>query len=108
MLASVVPLVSPRLTAAVTLGTFAGWGLIGVVVATLVKARLPTWVWRAVHAGSFGAFLLALMHSVLAGTDTVTAEVRLMYAGTGTVLLAVVLHRLALASLNRVETRRAG
>ncbi len=104
VVASVLPFASARLTGAVALGTFAGWGLLAVVVATVVRARLPGWVWRAVHAASFGTFLLALVHGVVAGTDTPT--VQMVYAGTGTVLLSAVLHRLALASRRRLEARR--
>jgi len=101
-LASFVPFASPRLTGPVTVGTFAGWGLVAVVWATAIRAKLPGWCWRGIHATSFGTFLLALAHGALAGTDSSTLEVRVMYAATGTVLLAAVFHRLALASLGRL------
>jgi len=104
-LASFVPFASPRLTGPVTVGTVAGWGLLAIVVATAVRAKLPNWIWRGVHAASFGTFLLALAHGVLAGTDSSTLEVRVMYAATATVLLAAIFHRLALAFLGRIGAK---
>lgn len=91
-LAAVLPFASSTLRGPVTLGTFA-MGLGGLLFAS---QRFPKTVWRAIHAGAFGGFLLATVHGVLAGTDT--PALRLMY-GTGVVvLLGAVIQRMLIAA----------
>ena len=85
-------------TGAVRLGAVALWALGAVAVTTALKNRLSQWVWRAVHASAFGAFLVAWTHAFMAGTDTADPLVRALYVGTAAALAAAVAQRVLLAT----------
>lgn len=105
-LAVFLPGVSERLTASVTLGAIALYGLVGLAVTTYLADRIPKTVWRAVHATAFGSYLLSLSHGVFAGSETTVPAVRALYLGTAAVLVAVVLQRVLLSL--RPSTSKAG
>jgi hypothetical protein len=87
-------------TGGVRLGTVALWAMGAVAVSTAIKNRLSLWVWRAVHASAFGAFLVAWTHAFTAGTDTADPLVRALYIGTAATLAAAVAQRVLLATLS--------
>jgi hypothetical protein len=64
---------------------------------TAAFGKVPKWAWRAVHAASFGAYVLALTHGLTAGTDVGHPIVTGVYVATTTVMLAAVVQRLLLA-----------
>lgn len=64
-----VPFASRWRPGAVALGVVAVWLLAAVEVTSLLMRRLPRKAWRAVHAGSYGLFVLATLHGITAGTD---------------------------------------
>ncbi|MFN8639389.1 MAG: ferric reductase-like transmembrane domain-containing protein [Dehalococcoidia bacterium] len=61
LLAGVVPFFAERLTGGVAVGVFSLWGLVLVIGSSLLQRRMPYAAWRAIHALSFGAMLLALV-----------------------------------------------
>lgn len=99
LLAGVVPFVADRLTGAVAIGVFSFWGLLLVIGSSLLQHRIPYTAWRAIHALSFGAMLLALVHGVAAGTDTSVPVVRGLYAVTTAVLVGAIAGRITSAVL---------
>lgn len=105
-LAVFLPDVSERLTASVTLGTFALYGLVSLAVTTYLADRIPKAVWRAIHATAFGTYLVALSHGVFAGSETTVPAVRALYVGTAAVLLAAIVQRVLLSL--RPSTSRTG
>lgn len=94
-LAAVVPLASPRLTGAVALGTLALWGIAVIAVTSWLRTRIPHAAWRAIHAAAFGTFLLALAHSLAAGTDTGTPWAVALYSATGGAVVGATVYRFA-------------
>ncbi|MCC6214645.1 MAG: ferric reductase-like transmembrane domain-containing protein [Polyangiaceae bacterium] len=83
----VVPLASSYRPIAVGLGVVAAHGLLVVHLSFGWRKRLGPKAWRRLHYASFGVFLAALAHGLLAGSDTAAPGLRLMYlvalAGVG-------------------------
>ncbi|MFN8035920.1 MAG: ferric reductase-like transmembrane domain-containing protein [Acidimicrobiia bacterium] len=64
-----VPLASAWKPGPVAWGVVALYVLLAVEVTSLLFSRIPRRFWRTVHASSYGLFVLATIHGVLAGTD---------------------------------------
>lgn len=106
--AAVIPFASDTLRGPVTLGTVSTIMLGLVVVSSWVRDRVPYGAWRAIHGLAFGATLLAIAHSVTAGTDTDLTWVRALYLGTGAALLIVLFVRIGIAlAPQATESRRS-
>lgn len=88
MVSAVIPYMSSSLRGPIALGTIALWGLVVIAASSWLRTRLSYNAWRVVHALSYGAFLLALVHSITAGTDTSLPAARWLYAGTIGILTA--------------------
>ena len=78
-----VPGVAAWSPTAVALGVTAFYGLAVVTLSFYVKGVIGQKVWRTVHFLAFGTFLSALVHGVVAGTDTSHPLVSGMYIATG-------------------------
>ncbi len=98
---SLVPGQSAHLTGAVAVGTLALWGIAVLVVSSWLRAYMNYVVWRTIHATATGAFLLALAHGLVAGTDTKYALARWVYLGSGAAVFGATVFRLL------YEARRA-
>lgn len=96
-IAAFVPFAAQNLTGAVALGTVALWGLAVVALSSWLRSRIPFGWWRGLHSLAFGAFLLALMHGILAGTDTGLPVVQWMYIVTGALFSGTLTARLVVA-----------
>jgi len=106
-LSSVVPFTAERLTGATAVGVFALWGLVLVEATSLLQRRVPYGAWRAIHGLAFGTMLLALVHSVMAGTDTSVLAVRALYAVTAAILGGAIAGRATSAVLGATRRRPA-
>ncbi|MGE3856179.1 MAG: ferric reductase-like transmembrane domain-containing protein [Dehalococcoidia bacterium] len=95
--ASIIPFASERLTGEIAMGTVAGLVLALIAATSWMRARVPYAAWRAIHALAFGAMILAIVHSITAGTDSETAGAQFLYLGTSMVLSAVTALRVVLA-----------
>lgn len=91
--AVLVPMLSPTLRGAITMGTLGLWGLVALTATSLSRASLSPWVWRAVHALAFGAWVLSLAHTLFAGTDLVNPVVRAVVLATAAVLVGATAQR---------------
>lgn len=78
----------------VALGITALYGLAIVVVSFYVKKRIGHKVWRAIHFASFGVFVSALVHGVLAGTDAMAPMMIGLYLGSAGVVAVLLALRL--------------
>ena len=78
-----VPGVAAWSPTAVALGVTAFYGLAVVTLSFYVKGAIGQKAWRTIHFLAFGTFLSALVHGVMAGTDTSHPLVSGMYIATG-------------------------
>jgi predicted ferric reductase len=59
-----------------------------------LRKQIGQKVWRALHYLTFGAYLLALVHGIMAGTDSRVGLIQLIYFSTGFSVLFLVYYRL--------------
>lgn len=64
-----VPMATSWRPVAVALGIVGMYLLLAVELTSLVKRRLSKRIWRAIHLASYGVYVLATAHFVMAGTD---------------------------------------
>jgi sulfoxide reductase heme-binding subunit YedZ len=86
VIAAVVPLASSYRPVAVALGVISVDLILAVIVTSLLRERLGYRIWRAVHWLAYGAWPLAVAHSLTAGSD---AFAPWMLALTGLSVVAV-------------------
>jgi sulfoxide reductase heme-binding subunit YedZ len=67
--AAIVPLASAYRPLPVALGVVSMYLFIALIATSLLRARIPQGLWRAVHWTSYAMWPLALAHSFLAGSD---------------------------------------
>jgi sulfoxide reductase heme-binding subunit YedZ len=89
-----VPFTSGYRPLAVGLGVLAAWLLVAVLASTALHAHIPWTAWRRLHTLSFPCWLLALVHGLLAGTDTGSTVAVAVYAVTGALVAALSVVRL--------------
>ncbi|MBU6233043.1 MAG: ferric reductase-like transmembrane domain-containing protein [Acidobacteria bacterium] len=88
-ISSVVPFTSPYKSLPVAIGTVAFDAMLAVWLTSLVKERLNFSSWRAVHWGSYVAFVTSALHAYTVGTDAHTHWcLYTLYGCLGTLLVA--------------------
>jgi sulfoxide reductase heme-binding subunit YedZ len=88
-----VPFTAPYRPVWTALGTL-GLYLLGGLVASFYARRLIGYrAWRTIHYATFGAFALALLHGLFAGTDAGTPWARALYLGAGALVTTLALWR---------------
>ncbi len=90
----VVPFVSPYKPLYTAMGIFGLYLMAVIVGAFYVRNLISYRAWRLLHYGTFAAFVLALVHSIGAGTDTQAAWVQYTYAVTGLVAFNMLVFRI--------------
>lgn len=90
---------------AVAFGIVSMWVLIIVTVSFYIRKRIGQKVWRAIHYGSFGAFVAAFVHGIMAGTDTGSPAALTLYGATGGVVAVLLIARVALAGESKRPVR---
>ncbi|MCC6237293.1 MAG: ferric reductase-like transmembrane domain-containing protein [Dehalococcoidia bacterium] len=103
---ALVPFAAERLTGALALGAIATWGLVVLAITSWLRKRISYTLWRAIHAFAFGAFVLAVVHSVAAGTDSAQPFVQWFYIVTTAVVTAAVVFRVLVALAGRTRASR--
>jgi len=88
-----VPLHSGYRPFAVAFGILSMYLLVVVVASSWAKAALGTKWWRRLHVLAAPAFALALVHGVLAGSDTDDFAMQLMYLTSGLITVFLLLLR---------------
>lgn len=86
LVAAIVPLASSYRPVAVAAGVISVELILAVIVTSLLRERLGHRLWRAVHWLAYGAWPLAVAHSLTAGSD---AFAPWMLALTGMCVLAL-------------------
>ncbi len=82
-------------TLPVALGVVSFYGLVVVIGSFYVKKHIGQKAWRRIHYASFGLFLAALLHGILAGTDTTNIWVIGLYVGSTLAVFGLLAHRMA-------------
>lgn len=100
----VVPLRARYRPVALALGIVAMDAAAVVIAASYLRRRIGTRWWRATHLLAVPAFTAALLHGLLAGTDTARPAMWWIYVATGAAVVFLLLVR-GLAA--RAEVRRA-
>jgi hypothetical protein len=86
-----------------------GLGTIGLYLSAILtgsfylRKQIGQKVWRTLHYLTFGAYLLVLVHGVMAGSDSGLGVMRLIYFSTGLSVLFLIYYRLF--ALRTKETR---
>ncbi len=78
---------------AVTSGVLGFYFMAIVGLSSLVRRGLPFLLWRSLHYASFPAWLFALVHGVLAGTDSGLTPMTWLYAVSAEVVVLLVAYR---------------
>ncbi len=80
---------------AVAYGVMAFYGLAAVTVSSFLRARIGLKAWRTLHLLSLGAFVAALLHGVLAGSDSGEVVILMGYVGLMSVVAVLLAIRVA-------------
>ncbi len=88
-----VPLASSYRPEWTALGIIGLYLLATVVASSYLRSHIGYRLWRSLHYLSFVAYLSALAHGIMAGTDTGEPWARALYLGTGTTVALLALRR---------------
>jgi len=103
-----VPGVASSEATAVALGVTSFYGLAVVTLSFYVKGLIGQKAWRTIHFLAFGTFAGALIHGILAGTDTTNPIVTGMYVGTGVLVVGLLILRIVQQRAANMAPPRAG
>lgn len=81
-----VPFLSSYRSFAVALGVLAAYGALLVHASFSWRKRIGGKTWRKLHHVSFFVFAAALLHGILAGSDSHTAGMHALYVGSATLV----------------------
>ena len=76
------------------LGTIGFYLIAALTTSYYVRKQIGQQTWRALHYLTFAGYALVLTHGLMAGTDTTFPVIKLMYLGTGGLVLFLTLYRL--------------
>ncbi|MFA7295759.1 MAG: hypothetical protein WC211_01070 [Dehalococcoidia bacterium] len=108
LVGALVPFASTTLTGPLALGIVGMWGLLILAASSWLRTYISYTLWRGIHGTAFGAFLLAGLHSVFAGTDSGVPLVQWMYLVTFAVVAGSVLYRVLISiGGERAASKRA-
>jgi DMSO/TMAO reductase YedYZ heme-binding membrane subunit len=85
-----VPLASKWHPVGVAFGIVALYLLVAVETTSLLRSRIPHWLWRRVHFLSFPLYLVTSVHMLTAGTDRHQPAVLVAVAASTVAVLALV------------------
>jgi hypothetical protein len=89
-----VPFTGPYRPLWTGFGTLALYLGVALIASFYLKPLVSRKLWRALHYLTYAVFTLALLHGVMAGTDSSLLAVRWMYVLTGASLLYATLYRI--------------
>ena len=101
-----VPFQAPYRPLWTGLGTLSLYLSLALIVSFYVRSIISRRAWRLFHYTTYLAFILALVHGVMAGTDAGQPVVQWMYVLTGQTLLLATLHRVLMAQSGGAKAER--
>jgi predicted ferric reductase len=96
-----VPFLSPYRPVWVGIGVVAFYLLLLVTVTFYLRTQIGTKAFRYIHYASLAAYLLAVVHAFMAGTDSSLPVVQLLYIGTFSVVIFMTVYWLVRLWVNR-------
>ena len=108
VLGAVVPGLSAYRSPAVAVGTLSLYAFLLTAITARWTRRLPPGAWLSIHRFAIAVWLLAWLHGVLAGSDSLPLAAA--YVATGLVVVAAAAYRYWVSRLGRLsfEAARAG
>ena len=103
----IIPAASPYEPLFMTLGVLSLYLTVVIVATFYLRGLLSYRLWRLVHYATFGAFALALLHGIGAGTDTEAGWLRYLYAVTGLIVFNLGVYRALKGSARGLRQRPA-
>ncbi len=88
-----VPFASSYRPVAIALGVLAAYAAVIVHLSFEWRRRLGPKLWRKLHYLSFGLFIAALLHGLLAGSDTTSVGMQLLYSTSGGLVALLTAYR---------------
>ena len=98
---ALVPGMSSYRAGAIAIGIVAMYGALVVHLSFGWRKRIGVPAWRALHFIAFAVFNGAIVHGLLAGSDAAHHGMRALYAGSGAVVIGLVMVRIAIAMSHR-------
>ena len=89
-----VPFTSPYEPLGTGLGVIGLYLTIALTASFYVRKQIGQKVWRLLHYFTFAAYVLVLIHGIMAGSDSDTLVSVLLYWGTGAVVMFLIYFRL--------------
>lgn len=100
---ALVPFASEYRRLAVALGVLSAYGTFVVFGSFWLRRHIGQRTWRAVHILAFPTFGLVTLHGILAGSDSGTLSMRLVYLLSSMIVLWLVTYRLIALSAMRAR-----
>jgi predicted ferric reductase len=100
-----IPFTSPYEMLWTGLGSLAFYLSLALVMSFYLRRRISQKAWRTFHLSAYLAFVLALLHGLMAGTDSSTVVMKGLYLVTGGAALFLLYYRL-LAYVPRTRNGR--
>lgn len=88
-----IPYRAPYRPFALTLGIVAMLATVIVLASSWTRKRMRPALWRAIHLLAVPAFAMALLHGLLAGSDSARIGMTIIYWATGSTILFLVIVR---------------
>jgi methionine sulfoxide reductase heme-binding subunit len=100
-----LPIGEPYQSLGVSLGVIGLYALIVVLVSSWLRRYVSHRLWRGLHYGSFGVFILVTLHGLLSGSDSGLGWLRSVYFAALASMLFLTVMRLAMP-VGGVRTNR--
>jgi predicted ferric reductase len=100
-----VPFVSAYRPLAVGLGLLAAYGAVAVFGSFWLRRRIGQRTWRPVHYLAFPTLGLVTLHGLLAGTDSATSWMRMMYLVISAIIIWLSVYRVVATFARRMANR---
>jgi predicted ferric reductase len=101
-----VPFIAPYEPLWTGLGTLGLYLTTALTASFYVRQQLGQKVWRTLHYLTFVAYGLALVHGLMAGSDSPLPAMKLMYLGTGFTVLFLTYYRLFTLQVKKMKPAR--
>ncbi len=101
-----VPFIGPYRPGWVGLGIIGYYLMLFTSISFYFRKQIGQKRWRKLHYLTFGAYLLATIHGIMAGTDSGLSTMKMVYWGSGLLVLFLTNYRILTAKMSTRRARR--